>query len=226
MRFVRRNKRSETAVWVLAAGVILTAAAAAFAISRILRTESLASRRNRRGLEKRVLQALLVDPATRSQAIDISTVGSGVVELSGVVETEQDAKHVLERVDAVPGVHAVVNRLEIRAVETKLARNRQRHTDGVRWYGGTVGIGRRRQSFITDPPRRDDHAELLSRALQPNLDDTLTDVEESEGTGVRIGVSQAGGAFTTDVPPASPDHAIDEPGAPPAIAPHDKAQPQ
>jgi hypothetical protein len=177
-------------------------------------------------LEKRILQALLVDPATRTQSIDIAAVGSGVVELSGIVETEQDARNVVARVDVVPGVHAVVNRIEIRAVETKLSRNRQRHGgEGARWYGGSVGIGRRRQSFITDPPRRDDHVDLLTRSMQPNLDDTLTDVEESQGTGVRIGISNAS-AMTTDVAPSSPDHELDEPGVPPAVAPHERAQPQ
>lgn len=225
MRF-NRNKRSEAAMWVLVGGAVLTAAAAAFAVSRILRSEKVSSRRERRGLEKRIVQALLVDPNTCSQAIDVATVGSGIVELSGMVETEQDARHVLARVDAVPGVHSVVNRLEIRALEKKLARNRQRQTDGARWYGGSVGIGRRRQSFMTDPPRRDDHVDLLARALQPNRDDTLTDVEEMEATGVRIGVSKAGGSFTTDVAPPSPDQTTDAPGAPQPVVPHDKAQPQ
>jgi hypothetical protein len=77
-------------------------------------------------------------------------------------------------------------------------------------------MGRRRQSFTTDPARPDDHASRLERALQPNRDDTLTGVEEEEGTGIRIGVSRSG-AFTTDVAASSPDSRSDEPGPPPSI---------
>ena len=219
-----RKKRAETATWVLVAGVVVTGAVAAYAISRLWRSQPVTTRRERRALEKRIVQALLVDPNTQSLSIDVAGVGSGVVELSGNVETDQDARRVVDRVNTVPGVHAVVNRLEIRTLETKLSRNRQKQSgDGTRWYGGSVGIGKRRQSYMTDPPRRDDHADLLSRALQPNRDDTLTEVEESEGTGVRIGLSNAS-ALTTDVAPPSPNRAVDEPEPPPAIAPHDRAQ--
>ena len=54
-----------------------------------------------------------------------------------------------------------------------------------------------------DPPRRDDHADLKMKALQPNRDDVLSEVEEMEGNGVEIGISRAG-PFTTDVPPGKP----------------------
>ena len=219
-----RKKRSETATWVLISGVVVTGALAAYAISRLWRSQPVTTRRERRALEKRIVKALLVDPTTQTLSIDVAGVGSGVIELSGNVETEQEARRVVERVNAVPGVHAVVNRIEIRALETKLSRNRQKQSgEGTRWYGGSVGIGKRRQSYMTDPPRRDDHADLLARALQPNRDDTLTDVEEAEGTGVRIGISNAS-AMTTDVAPSSPNSAADAPGRPPAIAPHERAQ--
>lgn len=223
----RRKKRSETAVWVVAAGVVLTGAAAAYAISRILRAEPIKRRRERRGLEKRVVKALMLDPAARSQSIDVVAIGSGVIELSGNVESEDVARQVVARVDTVPGVHAVVNRLEIRELEARLSRNRERHKagEGTRWYGGSVGIGRRRQSYLTDPPRRDDHTDLLARSMQPNRDEALTVVEEAEGTGVRIGLSKAG-SLTTDVAPPSPDQETDLPEPPPVVAPHDAAQRQ
>lgn len=216
MRF-KRKKRSEKARWVLVAGVVLTGAAAAFAISRLLRSGPVSRLREVRGLEKSVIQALLDDPIARNQGIDIAAVGSGVVELSGMVETESDARHVIDLVDRVAGVHAVLNRLEIRAVESRLQRNRTKLSgaEGTRWYGGGVGMGRRRQGASTDPVQRDDHVALRTRALQPNRDDTLTDVEEAGGSGARIGVTNSSG-FSTHVAPRSPDAASDLPGASPA----------
>jgi hypothetical protein len=224
MKF-KREKRSSTAVWVVAG--VAVAVGAAYAISRLLKSEPVSRRLDSRRLEKRVLQALLDHESTRDYAIEIAAVGTGVIELSGVVETEEEARQVVNLVDRIAGVHAVLNRLEIRTEESRLERNRNRATTPhtTRWYGGTVGIGKRRQSFTTDPARPDDHAALQERALQPNRDDALTDVEEMEDNGVRIGLSRAG-AFRTDVAPESPDIESDAPGMPPEIAPHDAAQRQ
>lgn len=213
-----RRGKPEAALWLLVAGAVLTGAAAAFAVSRLLKAPPIARRRELRSLEKRIVDTLRDDPIAGAQAIDVAAVGAGTVELSGMVETRKDARHAVEVVNDIPGVRAVLNRLEIRAVEAKLKGNQFRRGDstGTRWYGGSVGMGRRRQSFTTDPARPDDHADLLERALQPNRDDALTGVEEEEGTGVRIGVSR-GGAFTTEVAPSSPDRHSDEPGPPPSI---------
>lgn len=221
---LKGRKRSHTAKWVMVAGVVLTGAAAAYVVSRLLKSGPIARRRDSRGLEKRVIQALLNDEQARSEAIDIAAAGPGVVELSGTVETESVAHRVVDLVNSVAGVHAVVNRLEIRALETRLDKNRKRSGgEATRWYGGSVGMGRRRQAASTDPDRRDDHVALKTRALQPNRDDTLADVEAAEGTGARIGVTRAG-PFTTHTAPHSPDPADDAPSPPPSIAPHEMAQ--
>lgn len=223
MRFKRR-KRSETANLVLAAGVAITGAAAIYAVSRLLRVAPVARRLGMRGLEKTVIQALLNDAIATSQPIDIAAVGAGVIEVSGSVEAKSHVRHVIDLINAVPGVHAVLNRLDIRAIDGQLKQNRKRNEgQSPRWNGGSVGIGKRRQSATTDPARRDDHATMLSRSLQPNRDDVLTDVEETEDTGVRIGISRAG-PLNTHVAPRSPDAATDAPGAPPSVAPHDMAQ--
>jgi hypothetical protein len=184
----------------------------------LLKAPPIARRRELRSLEKRIIDTLREDPIAGSQAIDVAAVGAGAVELSGIVETQKDARHVVDVVDEIPGVRAVLNRLEIRAIESRLKGNQSRRSpsSATRWYGGGVGMGRRRQSFTTDPARPDDHADLLERALQPNRDDTLTGVEEEEGTGVRIGVSRSG-SFTTDVAPPSPDRRSDEPGPPSSV---------
>lgn len=201
---LKRRKRNETALWILgmAAGVLFTAGIFAL-ISRGRRGRN-ALRREMRVLEKRVIRALRSQPGTREQAVDVEALGAGVVELSGYVDTEQMAREVVELVDRVPGVHAVFNRLDVRSVEMRLRKNRTRGSGaGTRWYGGGVGIGRRRQNPATDPQRRDDHADLKLKALQPNRDDVLSEVEEMEGSGVEIGITRAG-PFTTDVPPAKP----------------------
>jgi hypothetical protein len=221
---LKRRKRSQTATWVLAAGVVLTGAAAVYAITRLFKSGPVARRRDMYALEKRVVQALLNDELARGESIDISAAGRGVVELSGAVTTESVARHVVDVVNGVAGVHAVVNRLEIRTVESRLDRNRKRSgSDATRWYGGSVGMGRRRQAASTDPDRRDDHVVLKSRALQPNRDDTLAEVEDAEGTGASIGVSRAG-PFNTHTASHSPDPADEVPPPPPAVAPHEMAQ--
>ena len=202
---MQRRKRKDTALWILGVGAGVAVAAAIFSVLQRSKQGQLGLRRDIRGLEKRVLQALLDQPSTRSQAIEVEVVGAGVVELSGYVDTEQLAHEVVALVDAVPGVHAVFNRMDVRTVESRLQENRGKREDrgGTRWYGGQVGIGRRRQSASTDPARRDDHADLQLKALQPNRDEVLDEVEEMEGNGVEIGISRAG-PFTTDVPPAKP----------------------
>ena len=202
---LKRRKRNQTALWILGAGVALAVAAGVFAALRLNRQGQLALRREMRALERRVIRTLRQNRGTRGQSIDVAAVGAGVVELSGYVDTEELAREVVELVDRSPGVHAVFNRMDVRSVEARLQQNRSKQSgrEGTRWYGGSVGIGRRRQSPATDPARRDDHTDLKVKALQPNRDDVLSEVEEMEGNGVQIGITRAG-PFTTDVPPGKP----------------------
>lgn len=202
---LKRRKRNETALWILGVGAGVAVAAGVFAAIQMSRQGRVALRRDMRVLEKRVIRALRDQKSTRDQAIDVEAVGAGVVELSGYVDTEELGREVVELVDRVPGVHAVFNRMDVRSVEARLRQNRSRASgrEGTRWYGGSVGIGRRRQSAVTDPARRDDHTDLKMKSLQPNREDILSEVEEMEGTGVEIGMSRAG-PFTTDVPPGKP----------------------
>ena len=201
----RRQKRNEAALWVLGVGAGLAVAAGIMAAVKMSRQGQMALRREMRSLEKRVVRGLRQHGSTREQPIDVVAVGAGVIELSGFVDTEELGREVVELVDGIPGVHAVFNRMDVRSVEARLQRNQTRRagSDVTRWYGGSVGIGRRRQSPTTDPPRRDDHATLQQKALQPNREDVLSEVEEMEGNGVEIGMSSAG-PFTTDVPPGKP----------------------
>lgn len=202
---LKRRKRNETALWILGVGAGVAVAAGIFAAIKISKQDRVALRRDMHGLEKRVIRGLRANRSTRDQSIDVEAVGAGVVELSGYVDNEELAHQVVELVDGIPGVHAVFNRMNVRSVEARLQQNRNRSSgrEGTRWYGGSVGIGRRRQSPGTDPQRRDDHTDLKLKSLQPNRDDVLSEVEEMEGTGIEIGISRAG-PFTTDVPPAKP----------------------
>lgn len=203
---LKRRKRNDTALWILGVGAGLAITAGVLAVMALNRQGRHALRREMRALEKRVIRALRAQASTSDQAVDVQALGAGVVELSGYVDTEEKAREVVELVDRVPGVHAVFNRLDVRSVEMRLRSNRTRasRSGGSRWYGGGVGIGRRRQNPATDPMRRDDHTDLKLKALQPNREDVLSEVEEMEGTGVEIGISRAG-PFTTDVPPNKPN---------------------
>lgn len=202
---IRRRKRNNTALWIIGVGAGLAITAGVVAALRTTRRGQHALRRDMRSLESRVIRALRQHPEARSQSIDVAAVGAGVIELSGFVDNEQLAHEVVELADRIPGVHAVFNRMDVRSVEARLQKNRGKSggNSGTRWYGGSVGIGRRRQSPATDPQRRDDHAALLAKSLKPNRDDVLSEVEEMEGTGVEIGISRAG-PLTTDVPPRKP----------------------
>ncbi len=199
----QRRKRKDAALLVLGigAGVAIVAGITAITLSG---RKGLALNRELRALEKRVLRALRQDRVARSQDIDVAAIGAGVIELSGYVDDQDTAREIVAVVDEVPGVHAVFNRLDVRSVEQRLRQNRTRRAgSGTRWYGGTVGIGRRRQNPATDPQRRDDHADLKLKALQPNRDEVLSEVEEMQGTGVEIGLSRPG-PLRTDVPPGKP----------------------
>ena len=202
---MKRRKRKEAALWILGLGAGVAVAAGIFALLERSRRGQTILRREMRGLERRVIRALRQHSTTRGQAIDVEAVGAGVIELSGYVDDEQLAHQVVQLVDDIPGVHAVFNRLDVRSVESRLQQNRSKQSDrgGTRWYGGSVGIGRRRQNPATDPARRDDHTALKIKALQPNREDVLDEVEEMEGNGVEIGISRAG-PLTTDVPPRKP----------------------
>ncbi len=201
---LKRRKRNDAALWVLGVGAGLALTAGIIAVIQVNRQGKLALRRDLRTLEKGVIRALRGNRSTRDQAIDVAAVGAGVIELSGSVDNEELVREVVDLVDSVPGVHAVFNRMDVHSVEARLRENRSRTSGaGTRWYGGSVGIGRRRQSPATDPARRDDHTDLKIKSLQPNRDDVLSEVEEMEGTGVEIGLSRAG-PFSTDVPPGKP----------------------
>jgi hypothetical protein len=129
-------------------------------------------------LEEQVLEAFEDDPVLSERAIDIGAVGTGVIELTGWVESEEESQRAEAVARRVPGVEAVVNRLSVaeepetqpverdEREEEALERDTSAPLPGGRWEGQRVGTGRRRQGSSDEPDRHaDPKAELEDRWL-------------------------------------------------------------
>jgi hypothetical protein len=136
-------------------------------------------------LEDRVLEAFRNDPILRERAIDIGSLGPGIIELAGWVETEDEAEHAVTLARGVPGVDTVVNRIVVGAREEQLEDAARRVEEGdpalteARWEGNQVGTGRRRQGTSAEPDRHADPAVPLEdrwlrqdEAIRNAADDT------------------------------------------------------
>ena len=62
-------------------------------------------------LETRVLEAFRNDPILCERAIDIGSIGDGIIELAGWVESDDEAEHAVTFARGVPDVDTVVNRM-------------------------------------------------------------------------------------------------------------------
>lgn len=102
-------------------------------------------------LEERVLEAYKNDPTLSERAIDIGAVEDGIIELTGWVNSEDEAHQAVVVARGVPGVATVVNRLAIRTDEVLFDDAAHHYEDGDppfterHWDGQQVGTGRRRQ---------------------------------------------------------------------------------
>ncbi|MBX6333130.1 MAG: BON domain-containing protein [Gemmatimonadaceae bacterium] len=137
-------------------------------------------------LEEQVLDAFQEDPVLSERAIDIGAIADGVIELSGWVDTEEEAHHAATVARRVPGVESVVNRLAVGDDEEDDMRDdeddrdaaRRRSEDpseprpGGQWEGQRVGTGRRRQGTSDEPDR---HADP-----RPELEDRWLDEAHAE----------------------------------------------
>ena len=168
-------------------------------------------------LEMRVLEAFRNDPILSERAVDIGAVGEETIELSGWVDTEEEAEHAVTLARGVPGVATVVNRLSIGEEEEMYEENAERVADGdpalteARWEGQRVGTGRRRQGTSQDPDRHaDPKPELESRwldeqhALEAAAEDTEGLAEHRRGR--KGGKDRAGGAPTAPSGVPKGDH--------------------
>ena len=138
-------------------------------------------------LEERVLEAFNNDPILAERAIDIGAMNAGVIELSGWVDSDDEAEHAMTIARGVPGVETVVNRLMIDDEEQQLGANIRRFEEGdpalsdARWEGQQVGIGKRRQGTSDEMDRHaDPKPELEDRWLNESeaLRNAAEDLEE------------------------------------------------
>jgi hypothetical protein len=118
-------------------------------------------------LEERVLEAYRNDPILSERAVDIGAVEDGIIELTGWVNSEDEAHQAVVIARGVPGVETVVNRLTIRSEEDLFDDAAHRYEDGDppfterHWEGQQVGTGRRRQGDSTEIDRHADPRNVL-----------------------------------------------------------------
>jgi hypothetical protein len=151
------------------------------------------------GLEERVLEAYRNDPILCERAVDIGSIGEGIIELAGWVDTEDEAEHAVTIARGVPGVDTVVNRLAIGTEEEQYADTMRAREAGDpafserHWESNTIGTGRRRQGSSDELDRHaDPKVELESRwsradeAIRQAADDaTLTEPKRKATKSVR-----------------------------------------
>ena len=120
-------------------------------------------------LEDAVLDAFLRDPVLSERAIDVGAISRGIIELSGSVDTQQEARLAVHTAQRVPNVETVVDRL---AIENDIARHPARVNQGTggamsaEWSGNVSGMGRRRQGSDTDPDQRDDSQHIRETSIE------------------------------------------------------------
>ena len=184
-------------------------------------------------LEEEVLDAFENDAVLGERAIDIASVGTGVIELSGWVRNEAESRRAETVARRVVGVESVVNRLSSEEdVETQPPDDDEelRQPDeaneplpGGRWEGQRVGTGRRRQGSSGDPDRHSDpKPELEERWLDKEhaLNEAAGDIDEvaerrargKKGSGKG---DRTGGAPETPSGVPKADHVVQPEAAPP-----------
>lgn len=142
-------------------------------------------------LEERVLEAFRNDPTLSERAIDIGSIGEGMIELAGWVETEDEAERAVTVARGVPGVDTVVNRLAIGSEEERFADAARRVREGdpglteSRWEGNIVGTGKRRQGSSREIDRHSDPRVELEERWQSEADAVRNAAGDLEGLAER-----------------------------------------
>jgi hypothetical protein len=177
-------------------------------------------------LEERVLEAYKNDPTLSERAIDIGAVEDGIIELTGWVNSEDEAHQAVVVARGVPGVATVVNRLAIRTDEVLFDDAAHHYEDGDppfterHWEGQQVGTGRRRQGNSEDVDRHaDPKNKLEDRALSEDkaflsaADDIPEDTPRQKSTKRARGGRTDGSAVAPSGVPKG-DHVADPERAP------------
>lgn len=143
------------------------------------------------GLEDRVLEAYRNDPILAERAVDIGSIGDGIIELAGWVDTEHEAEHAVTLARGVPGVDTVVNRLAIGSEEDQLADTTRRAAAGEaafserHWESNTVGTGRRRQGTSDELDRHADPKVELENRWSGTAEALRQAAEDTDGSAER-----------------------------------------
>src|SRR6266480_6219877 len=177
-------------------------------------------------LEERVLEAFRNDPILSERAVDIGAVEDGIIELTGWVNSEDEAHQAVVIARGVPGVDTVVNRLAIRSEEDLFDDAAHRYEDGDppfterHWEGQQVGTGRRRQGTSEEIDRHADPRNKLEdrslkedKAFMAAADEIPDAAERRKSTKkARGGRSDGSAVAPSGVPKA--DHVADPEHAP------------
>jgi BON domain len=138
-------------------------------------------------LEERVLEAFRNDPILAERAIDIGSIGDGVIELAGWVEDDEESHHAVTIARGVPGVDTVVNRIALGDEEDRFADAARRVREGdaalteTHWEGRGVGTGRRRQGTSDESDRHATPKVDLEDRWQRTDDAILNAADDIEG---------------------------------------------
>ena len=178
-------------------------------------------------LEERVLEAFRNDPTLSERAIDIGAVEDGIIELTGAVNSDEEAHQAVVVARGVPGVETVVNRLAVNSDEDLFESGAHRYEDGDptfterHWEGQRVGTGRRRQGNSTEIDRHaDPRNKLEDRSLKEDKAFMAAADEIPDAAERRKATKKARGG-RTDGSPVAPsgvpkgDHVADPEHAPP-----------
>ena len=142
-------------------------------------------------LEERVLEAFRNDPILSERAVDIGSIGDGIIELAGWVESDDEAEHAVTIARGVPDVDTVVNRMSIGDEERRFREASRRVKEGdpslteARWEGRTVGTGRRRQGNSQEPDRHADPKVDLEDRWMSKEAEMRNAAEDTEGLAER-----------------------------------------
>lgn len=135
-----------------------------------------------RGSGADVADALRRDRSLGARAIEVDSIAEGVIELTGEVESREEARRAVTIAQGTRGVYTVVNRLALHDEEAHRSDTQRRRRDGDpalrerHHYGMGVGMGTRRQSPDTDPDRPSDKQKILDRELDVgNVEDAPED---------------------------------------------------
>jgi hypothetical protein len=172
-------------------------------------------------LEERVLEAFRNDPILSERAVDIGAVEDRIIELTGWVNSEDEAHQAVAVARGVPGVETVVNRLAIRTEEDLLDDAAQRYEDGdpalteAHWEGQLVGTGRRRQGNSTEIDRHADPHTILEERSMSTDRAFMAAADDIPAAGSRAKGKKAARGGRTDGSPVAPtgvpkaDHVAD-----------------